>query len=163
MKVPGLLFRPSFKENNGNIHQYQTEGSACFDIFADEHYTLKPMERHLFKTGLYLDGTEYSTVILLQFEEYFNDKKYSDIFVPELLIRPRSGLAVKFGIQTMAGEVDCDYRQEIRVLLINFGDELYDIKAGDRIAQARWNLSLRPASIQVKKEVRQGGFSSTGV
>src|ERR1043166_6452750 len=55
----------------------------------------------------------------------------------EAQVRPRSGLALKFGISVLnsPGTIDADYRGEIRVLLINHGDEPFEVKAGDRIAQ----------------------------
>jgi dUTP pyrophosphatase len=86
----------------------------------------------------------------------------------ELQVRPRSGLALKHGI-TLAntpGTIDADYRGELKVILINLGDEAFDIARGDRIAQ----LVLAPVTLAQWQEVAEledtargaGGFGSTG-
>ena len=83
------------------------------------------------------------------------------------LIWPRSGLAAKWGIDTGAGVIDSDYRGEVKVLLFNHGDSLFQIKRGDRIAQ----LLIVPACGQTIKVVSEfagtttrgeNGFGSTG-
>ena len=81
-------------------------------------------------------------------------------------VAPRSGLAVKAGIDVLAGVVDCDYRGEILCVLINHGDEPFSIKPGDRIAQ----LIIEPVATprpewagELGGTLRgQGGFGSTG-
>ena len=100
-----------------SLPQYQTELSAGMDIPAnvESAITLQPGERQLIATGLYLE-------------------------IPpgyEMQIRPRSGLALKHGITVLnsPGTVDADYRGEIKVLLINHGQEPFQISKGDRIAQ----------------------------
>ncbi len=83
-------------------------------------------------------------------------------------VRPRSGLAVEHGLTVLnsPGTIDSDYRGEIRVALVNLGDEPVQIRRGDRIAQ----LVVAPVSRVVVEEVGrlgdtgrgQGGFGSTG-
>jgi dUTP pyrophosphatase len=81
-------------------------------------------------------------------------------------IAPRSGLAVKHGIDTLAGVIDADYRGEINVLLINLGQQSVELKAGDRIAQL---IIEQAASCEylwaedlAETERGTGGFGSTG-
>jgi dUTP pyrophosphatase len=83
------------------------------------------------------------------------------------MIRPRSGLAVKYGIDVMAGVVDSDYRGEVKVVLINHGDRTFKAKSGDRIAQ----MVIHQVDLALPEQVledlpateRRGGFGSTGV
>lgn len=81
-------------------------------------------------------------------------------------IAPRSGLAVRHGIDTLAGVVDSDYRGEVNVLLINLGSEGVTLNAGDRIAQIIIEQAA-PAAYQWSEALDQtdrgeGGFGSTG-
>src|SRR5690606_35672005 len=99
------------------LPKYQTELSAGMDLYAniEEAFTLKPLERKLVPTGLFLE-------------------------LPaglEAQVRPRSGLAVKNGITVLnaPGTIDADYRGEIGVILINLSSENFIINDGDRIAQ----------------------------
>lgn len=94
---------------------YETAGAAGMDLRAAEDATLKPGGRCLMPTGLAIalpDGYEAQ-------------------------VRPRSGLAVKHGITVLnaPGTIDCDYRGEVKVPLINHGMEDFIITRGDRIAQ----------------------------
>ena len=96
---------------------YETEHSAGMDLRAltDGPVTLKPLERKLIGTGLYIE-------------------------VPvgyEAQVRPRSGLAIKHGITVLnsPGTIDADYRGEIGVILINLSDTEFLVNDGDRIAQ----------------------------
>jgi dUTP pyrophosphatase len=81
-------------------------------------------------------------------------------------IAPRSGLAVKHGIQTGAGVIDADYRGEVRVLLFNHSNEDYKIESGDRICQLVLESIINPPIEVVEAlddtERGQGGFGSTG-
>ena len=130
------------------LPQYQTELSAGMDVPAnvESTITLQPGERQLIATGLYLE-------------------------IPpgyEMQIRPRSGLALKHGITVLnsPGTVDADYRGEIKVLLINHGQEPFQISKGDRIAQMvlakheviSWEVTsnLNPA------DRGEGGYGSSG-
>jgi len=82
------------------------------------------------------------------------------------LVWPRSGLAVRHGIDTLAGVIDSDYRGELKVVLVNHGDEPFRIEPGDRVAQLLIQRVERvrfTASEQVAESARgSGGFGSTG-
>lgn len=81
-------------------------------------------------------------------------------------IAPRSGLAVKFGIDTLGGVIDNDYRGELIVLLINNGDQDFNINKGDRIAQFLIEAIITPEPVWVEQldatERGDKGFGSTG-
>ena len=121
-----------------------SEWAAGADLFAAGDMTLAPGERALVPTGLYLaipDGHAG-------------------------LVWPRSGLAVKHGIDTMAGVIDSDYRGEVRVLLVNHGTEPFAIRRGDRIAQLLIQrverAEFEPAAGLPPSGRGEGGFGSTG-
>ncbi|UDF03517.1 dUTP diphosphatase [Asticcacaulis sp. AND118] len=129
---------------------YETEGSAGLDLRAaiaeGEVLTLKPLGRALVPTGL-------KVAVPLGFE---------------VQVRPRSGLALKFGITCLnsPGTVDSDYRGEVGVILVNLGSEDFEIRRGDRIAQM---VVARHARIdwEVVESLDDtargaGGFGSTG-
>lgn len=127
---------------------YATALSAGMDLRAniDEPIVLKPLERCLVPTGLYI-----------ALPEGF-----------EAQIRPRSGLAIKSGIGLLnaPGTIDADYRGEIRVILINLSTEIFTVNDGERIAQmviarheqAQWK------EVEVLNETERGagGFGHTG-
>lgn len=130
------------------LPQYQTELSAGMDIPAnvESAITLQPGERQLIATGLYLE-------------------------IPpgyEMQIRPRSGLALKHGITVLnsPGTVDADYRGEIKVLLINHGQEPFQISKGDRIAQmvlAKHEVISWEVTSNLNPSDRgEGGYGSSG-
>ncbi|PJI27833.1 dUTP diphosphatase [Prevotella intermedia] len=128
---------------------YATTQSAGMDLRAniDTPITLKPMERRLIPTGLYIALP----------------KGY------EAQVRPRSGLALKHGITVLntPGTVDADYRGELMVLLINFSAEDFIINAGERIAQmviAR-HEQAEFVEVEVLDETERGagGYGHTGV
>lgn len=130
------------------LPQYQTELSAGMDISAniESTVTLLPGERTLIPTGLFLE-------------------------IPpgyEMQIRPRSGLALKHGITVLnsPGTVDADYRGEIKVLLINHGQEPFVISKGDRIAQmilAKHEVISWEVTSQLNATERgEGGYGSSG-
>lgn len=130
-----------------NLPKYETSGSAGMDLKADtnEPIVLAPMERYIFPTGLYIQlPVGY-----------------------EAQIRPRSGLACKYGI-TVAnapGTVDSDYRKEIKVCLINLSNENFVVHPGERIAQMVVAKHEVVDWIEVKEldeTDRNGGFGSTG-
>ena len=128
------------------IPAYQTELAAGFDLHSIEDYVLKRGERKLIKTGL-----------AFEIEPGY-----------EVQIRPRSGLAFKHGITVLntPGTIDADYRGEIMVLLINLGEEDFEIKKGDRIAQAVIAPVIQAEFEEVDKlsvtKRGKGGFGSTG-
>jgi dUTP pyrophosphatase len=125
---------------------YATAGAAGMDVLSAENVTLAPGARHAVATGLALA-------------------------IPagyEIQVRPRSGLALKHGITVpnTPGTIDSDYRGELKVILINLGDEPFAVQRGDRVAQ----LVLAPVVQAAWDEVAEldatergaGGFGSTG-
>ena len=131
------------------LPEYQTAGSAGMDIKAwlDEPMILKPMERKLVPTGIYMAIPEGH----------------------EAQIRPRSGLAVKRGLTVVnaPGTIDSDYRGEVKVALINLSNEEQVINDGERIAQmvvgkyerVKWQL----ADVLEQTDRGTGGFGHSGV
>jgi len=91
---------------------------------------------------------------------YLTGEPRDDVFIQ---ILPRSGLAHKFGIDILAGVIDSDYRDEIKVILVNHGGDNFRIKEGDRIAQAVVQKIDKLEGVMIKRVVRSGGFGSTGV
>jgi dUTP pyrophosphatase len=130
------------------LPSYQTVESAGMDLRAntDEDITLNPMERKLIGTGLHIE-------LPVGFEAQ---------------IRPRSGLAYKFGITVLnsPGTVDSDYRGELKVLLVNLSEQPFTLKDGERIAQlvvARHEKITWAETNALTDTVRgQGGYGSTG-
>lgn len=133
------------------LPKYETDGAAGMDLLAavaeEAPVTIEPGKRAMVPTGL-------AIALPLGFEAQ---------------VRPRSGLAAKHGLTVLnsPGTVDCDYRGEVKVILINLGDEAFTIKRGERIAQ----MVIAPVT-QAKWEERDslsetargaGGFGSTGV
>ena len=130
------------------LPEYQTPLSAGLDIRAnlDESVTLRPLERAMIPTGLFVELPEGY----------------------EMQIRPRSGLAAKHGITVLnsPGTIDADYRGEIKVILVNLSNEPFTIESGERIAQmivARYE-QIEWQSVEVLGETERGagGFGSTG-
>lgn len=127
---------------------WQTEGSAGADLHAaiTETRVLAPGERTVIPTGL-------CVALPPDFE---------------LQVRPRSGLAVRYGITVLnaPGTIDSDYRGEIQVPLINHGQEPFKIERGDRIAQIVLAPVTRPRWVEVPALTETGrgsqGFGSTG-
>jgi len=127
---------------------YETASSAGMDLraFLAEPIVLKPLERALIPTGLFIELPHGY----------------------EAQVRPRSGLAIKKGISVLntPGTIDSDYRGELRVIIINLSAENVEINDGERIAQmiiakhetAHWDLVE-----QLAETVRgSGGFGHTG-
>ena len=87
----------------------------------------------------------------------------------ELQVRPRSGLAAKFGITVLntPGTIDADYRGEIKVILINHGAEKFVVNRGDRIAQLIvakvYRAELQQTDDLNKSSRNEGGFGHTGI
>lgn len=135
-------------KGDSELPTYQTIHAAGLDVsaFLLEPIVLKPMERILVPTGLYLE-------IPVGFE---------------IQIRPRSGLALKHGITVLnsPGTIDADYRGEIKVLLINLGQTDFEITNGERIAQmilARHELiAWQLADKLIETSRGEGGYGSTG-
>lgn len=132
-----------------NPPHYQSEGAAGADVYAslEEPMVVKPFERVMVPTGM-------------------------SIALPqgyEAQIRPRSGLAYKQGLSVInsPGTIDCDYRGEVKILLINLGQEEVTIKDGDRIAQMVIAPYIQGQFVLKESldstERGEGGFGSTGV
>lgn len=132
-----------------DLPEYATELSAGMDLRADtdEDIELKPLERKIIKTGLFIELPEGY----------------------EAQIRPRSGLAYKHGITVLnaPGTIDADYRGEIGVILINLSDKAFTIKDGERICQmivsAHEKIKWKPADKLQDTKRGGGGFGHTGV
>lgn len=127
---------------------YETAHSAGMDLraFTGEPVTLKPMERKLIPTGLYIElPVGY-----------------------EAQVRPRSGLALKHGITVLnsPGTIDADYRGEIGVILINLSDRDFTVNDGDRIAQVIIAQHVTAKLVDTEQiditERGAGGFGHSG-
>ncbi|NMC51746.1 dUTP diphosphatase [Candidatus Kuenenbacteria bacterium] len=126
------------------IPHYAHPGDVGLDLFSLEDYDLKPGERHVFDLGFALEfETGYAAIV-----------------------KDKSGLPKKAGLHTMGGVFDAGYRGEYNVQLINLGQETYQIKAGDKLAQ----LVIFPVVIADLEETDElsdsergeGRFGSTG-
>jgi dUTP pyrophosphatase len=139
---------PVINRSHHPLPAYQTAHAAGMDVRANltEPVTLKPLQRALIPTGLFME-------------------------IPvgyEVQVRPRSGLAYKHGIGIVnsPGTIDADYRGELKVLLVNLSDEEFIVQDGERIAQlvvarhetAQWQ------QVQELTETERGagGYGSTG-
>ena len=135
--------------SNAIIPQFMTKHSAGMDIYTciEHTVTIKPMERVLIPTGIAVSIP----------------KGY------ELQIRPRSGLAIKYGITLLntPGTIDSDYRGEIKIILINLSNENFIVNHGDRIAQMVLNkvekINFELVDNLDETDRGTGGFGSTGV
>ncbi|MFT4875919.1 MAG: dUTP pyrophosphatase [Bacteroidia bacterium] len=136
-------------KSNNPLPKYQTKQSAGLDLcaFLDDELILKPMDRKLIGTGLYI-----------ALPEGF-----------EAMIRPRSGMAFKHGITVInsPGTIDADYRGEIKIALVNLSQENFTIKNGDRVAQMVVNkyeqVSFNLTDSLEDTERGAGGYGHTGV
>ncbi len=149
-------------KGTGKLPKYETIGAVGMDLRANEYalpsnlketfefgkegFVLKPFQRVLVKTGLFVELPENT----------------------EIQIRPRSGLALKSGITVLnsPGTIDEDYRGDIGVILFNTSDKPFVIQAGDRIAQAVFNNVEKAELIETEelnKTLRgEDGYNSTG-
>ena len=131
------------------LPNYETIASAGMDLRAniDESIILKPLERAIVKTGLFME-------LPVGFEAQ---------------VRPRSGLAAKKGITVLnsPGTIDADYRGEIGVILVNLSNEDFEIQDGERVAQmvvAKHEQIQWVDTVELESSDRgAGGFGSTGV
>jgi dUTP pyrophosphatase len=128
----------------GSLPEYSSTGAAGADLRASEAVTIAPGGR-----------AAVPTAVRLQIPPGHVG-----------LVWPRSGLAVRHGIDTLAGVIDSDYRGEVRVVLVNHGDEPFRIDRGDRIAQLLVQRVERAAFTAVPSiddsDRGGGGFGSTG-
>lgn len=132
-------------KSQNKLPKYETPGSAGMDVRSNEDYTLKPERRTLISTGLFFEIPEGY----------------------EMQVRPRSGMAFKYGITVLnaPGTIDSDFRGELGIILYNSGQTAFEIKKGDRIAQ----LVLAPVTkcvLELAEDLsgseRKGGFGHTG-
>jgi dUTP pyrophosphatase len=131
------------------LPHYSTIASAGMDLRAniDESITLKPLERTIVKTGIFIE-------LPLGYEAQ---------------VRPRSGLAFKKGVTVLnsPGTVDADYRGEVGIILVNLSSEEFIIEDGERIAQMviakHEQVNWIEVDILNETERGSGGFGSTGV
>ncbi len=147
----------TIRSENGNSVFYATECSAGFDVRASASVSIAAGCHAAVPTGLFIIDHGSSV------EVSYGARTLNAI--PELQIRPRSGLALKAGVTVLnaPGTVDADYRGEIKVILINHSSKDFKVEAGDRIAQAVCTLALHLPGIDVKASTRgEGGFGSTG-
>ena len=135
-------------KSNFPLPSYKTIGAAGMDLYAniDQPIVLKPLDRVLIPTGLYISVPEGY----------------------EAQIRARSGMALKHGM-TLAngiGTIDSDYRGEVGVILVNLSNEEYVINKGDRIAQlviAKYEkIEFEEVDFLDETERGSGGFGHTG-
>ena len=128
----------------GTLPRYTSEGAAGADLHASEPLVLSPGDRSAVPTGIHLELPPGHVG----------------------LVWPRSGLALRHGIDTLAGVIDSDYRGEVRVVLVNHGREPFRIEPGDRIAQLLVQRVERVdfvADAGLTGTTRgSGGFGSTG-
>ena len=135
---------------SGNpLPAYETAQAVGLDVRAHtlEPITIGPLERVMVPTGLYF-----------QIPEGY-----------EIQVRPRSGLAAKYGITVInsPGTIDPDYRGELKALLVNLSNEPFEMQPGERVAQlvfARYErLAWEEAVVLDETRRGEGGFGSTGV
>lgn len=147
MKQNTVLIK-KLNNNSFDLPKYQTKGSVGMDLsaFIENDILIKPNERELIPTGI-------------------------AVSLPQNIegqVRPRSGLSLKYGITVLnsPGTIDSDYRGEIKVILINHGNEDFLIKNNDRIAQLVFNEVVKVSFKEVKDLDQtsrdQKGFGSTG-
>ena len=128
------------------LPRYASDDAVGLDVTAAEDLTLEPGQRHAVATGFAIE-------------------------IPrgyEVQVRPRSGLAMKNGITCLntPGTIDSDYRGEVKVILINLGQEPFEVRRGERIAQLVPAPVLRADFVEATElsgtERGAGGFGSTG-
>ena len=151
MKNKLKIYKKSNRESI-KLPQYQTTGSSGLDLVANldqdtKQITIKPNKWEIIPTGITIelpDGCEAQ-------------------------IRPRSGLAYKYGVTVLnsPGTIDNDYRGEIKIILINHGHEDFIVKNGDRIAQmiiSKYEqVELEEIEFLTETTRNDSGFGSTGV
>ncbi len=136
-------------KSSNPLPEYKTTGSSGMDLLSnnEEVILIQPMERHLVPTGLFLE-------IPLGYEGQ---------------VRARSGLSIKNGITLVncVGTIDSDYRGELKIPIINLGDQPFEIRKGDRIAQlivTKYENVIWEDAKEIEESSRgHGGFGSTGI
>jgi len=135
-------------QSENALPAYQTNGSAGLDLCArlEADVEIMPLQRAIIPTGIFLEIPEGF----------------------EAQIRPRSGLAAKFGLTVLnsPGTIDSDYRGEIKVILVNLSNQPFVVKSGERIAQMVFASYIK-AQLKEVQELNDtqrgtGGFGHTG-
>jgi len=134
----------------------KNDGDAGYDLYAAEDAVLLPGSRQLIGTGI--------SVNLAALQEHRWPSRY---FTPVGIIKDRSGVSSKTGLHCMAGVIDRDYTGEIKVLMVNLGQDQVRIEKGQKIAQMVVTLALdcaiEESKTPFKNELRgDKGFGSTG-
>lgn len=136
-------------KSDNQLPAYETVNSAGMDLRAylpEGPVTLKPMQRMLIPTGLFMEIPEGY----------------------EGQVRPRSGLAIKNGITVLntPGTIDADYRGEVKIILINLSDTDFVINSGERVAQIIFAKceQMKVVNVETLSETERGagGFGHTG-
>ena len=136
-------------KSDNNLPAYETSSSAGMDLRAylpEGPITLKPMQRTLVPTGLFMEIPEGY----------------------EGQVRPRSGLAIKHGITVLntPGTIDADYRGEVKIILVNLSDTDFVINSGERVAQIVFAKceQMEVLNVETLSETERGagGFGHTG-
>jgi dUTP diphosphatase len=135
---------PTLVGAGGSLPEYSSAGAAGADLRASEAVEIPPGARAAVPTGVRLQIPSGHVG----------------------LVWPRSGLAVRHGIDTLAGVIDSDYRGEVRVVLVNHGEAPFRVAPGDRVAQLLIQRVERAAFVAVptidETHRGRGGFGSTG-
>ena len=147
VSIPVILIKK--KDAGIPLPRYESPGAAGMDLraFTDKAVVIPPMGRAKIPTGLFVEIM----------------KGY------EAQIRPRSGLAIRYGVTVLnaPGTIDSDYRGELEVILINLGTEAFTVNNGDRIAQMVISpvsqTKITEAKLLSETERGTGGFGSTGI
>jgi dUTP pyrophosphatase len=141
---PAPVPLPTCVGEGGSLPEYSSTGAAGADLRASEAVEIAPGDRAAVPTGVRLQIPPGHVG----------------------LVWPRSGLAVRHGIDTLAGVIDSDYRGEVRVVLVNHGEAPFRIAPGDRIAQILLQRVERAAFVVASAiddtHRGDGGFGSTG-
>lgn len=139
-----------FLDDGAVLPERQTELSAGYDVSANEDIIINPGDTKMVKTGIYVELPPNL----------------------EMQIRPRSGLALKNGIQVAnaPGTLDADYRGELKIILFNTSPSPFPVSKGMRIAQIVYNefIVVKYDGVETKEELSktergEGGFGSSGV
>lgn len=129
------------------LPQYAHEGDAGMDVFSNEDTVIEPGDSKLVRTGIAIELPDST----------------------EAQVRPRSGLAAKFGITVLntPGTIDTGYRGEVGIILINHGKKSFHVEKGARIAQmvVKPVLRVQVAEVAELSDTKRGagGFGSTGM
>ena len=132
--------------DRAKIPQYQHENDVGMDVCAIDDYVIFPNNRKLVLTGLAFELPDYC----------------------QIEVRPRSGLALKHGVTVLnsPGTIDSNYRGELGIILINHGEQKFEIKSGDRIAQIVftpfYTAKLVESELLEDSDRGSNGFGSTG-